>query len=312
MADVGLDVVLAIRSFYLLVAAAIIGIYAIPPFKSRFLAYGARAAPSSMPKNGLLDHLAAVTVPHAWFKHFYILSIAACLFWLGVILTQNPILDRVLSFSKEPEVPVSAMQVSIAWFALILHSVRRYLECLEAAPSSSRMFVGHWVMGLLFYVVTSVAVWIEGDRRLIKHTVNEETGDSDWILLLVSPDISYGKQLLIVLGVGIFFLASVTQGNVHGYFRDLKQLTKGKYTLPQHPLFDYTVTPHYAAECFEYLGLALILAPKGRVFNTTMLCCLVFVVVNLGVTADGTREWYKEKFPKDKIEKKSRMIPFIW
>jgi 3-oxo-5-alpha-steroid 4-dehydrogenase 3 len=204
------------------------------------------------------------------------------------------------------------MQVSIAWFALLLLSIRRYLECREAAKSTSRMFFGHWIMGLLFYVVTSVAIWIEGDRGLIAHQTNAETGDSDWILLLVSPNLTLWKQLLILVGITLFFVGSVTQGNVHGHFRDLKELTKGKYMLPMHPLFDYTLTPHYAAECLEYLGLALILAPHGQVFSTTMLCCLAFVAVNLGVTADGTREWYKDKFGADKIQGRARMIPFIW
>jgi 3-oxo-5-alpha-steroid 4-dehydrogenase 3 len=222
------------------------------------------------------------------------------------------ILQTILQLTPEPETPTSAMQVSIGWFALFLLSMRRLLECREAASSSSRMFFGHWIMGLAFYAVTSVAIWVEGDRRLLNLQLNKETGDSEWIVLLVSPNLSIWKQLLVLLGIGLFFLGSVTQGNVHGYFRDLKELTKGKYTFPQYPLFDYTLTPHYAAECLEYVGLALILAPQGQLFSTTMLCALAFVVVNLGVTADGTREWYKEKFGVDTVKSKSRMIPFVW
>lgn len=177
-------------------------------------------------------------------------------------------------------------------------------------------------MGMLFYLVTSVAIWIEGDRRLIAHTMGTTDSTTDkpttaasvfhQFLTLIMPDMPLQKRLLVLLGIALFFLASMTQSNFHGYLRYMKQLTKGEYTLPQHPLFDYTVTPHYAAECLEYVGLALILAPPGQVFSTTMLCCLVFVAVNLGVTADGTREWYRRKFGAEEIEGKARMIPFVW
>lgn len=228
------------------------------------------------------------------------------------VLLQGSTLQHILALAKESENPISAMQVCIAWLALLLLSFRRLMECYSMPSSASRMFAGHWVMGLLFYAVTSIAVWIEGDRDLLAHQVNPETLDSDWVLLLVNPNISAWKQVLILLGIGFFFIGSVVQGNVHGYFCELKELTKGKYTLPTHPFFNYTMTPHYAAECLQYLGLALILAPHGQIFSSTMLCCFVFVLVNLGVTADETRNWYKLHFGADKVDGKSRMIPFIW
>jgi len=184
------------------------------------------------------------------------------------------------------------------------------------------MFFGHWIMGILFYVVTSVAIWIEGDRALIAHTLftdaNPEktstAGDigKRFLTLLAPQDLPNQKRILVLLGLAIFFFASTTQSNVHGYLRFMKKLTQGDYTLPDHPLFDYTVTPHYLAECFEYLGLALITAPVGEVFGKTMLCCFVFVAVNLGVTAQGTREWYRKSFGEEAVRGKARMVPLIW
>lgn len=181
-------------------------------------------------------------------------------------------------------------------------------------------------MGMLFYGVTSVAIWIEGDRRLIAHTIGFSDVASDKpaatgkailkeLLDLLMPsvqDLPNQKRVLILLGLALFYYASKVQSNVHGYLKYMKQLTKGEYTLPNHPLFDYTFTPHYFAECVEYVGLALIMGPPGRVFSTTMLCALVFVAVNLGVTADGTREWYRKKFGEEAVEGKARMIPLLW
>lgn len=265
---------------------------------------------------------ANLTVPHAYFIHFYTLSIGALLLWFGQIAAQQPILHFVLQYTHEPEQPVAAVQVIIAWLAILVLSIRRYLEENEKEPSESRMFFGHWIMGLLFYSVTSVAVWIEGDRQLIAHTlgtsldpktpISAMTIFKRFVLLLAPNDLPTQKRILVLVGLLIFFSASMTQSNFHGYLRYMKRLTQGDYTLPDHPLFDYTVTPHYLAECFEYIGLALMLAPVGQLFNTTMLCCVVFVVVNLGVTADGTREWYRAKFGEEAVKGKARMVPLIW
>lgn len=85
-----------------------------------------------------------------------------------------------------------------------------------------------------------------------------------------------------------------------------------KYTLPEHPAFLSTLCPHYFAECLIYLALSLIAAPRGHAVNRTVFCALVFVIVNLGVTADGTKNWYEQKFGKDKVASRARMIPFVF
>jgi len=144
---------------------------------------------------------------------------------------------------------------------------------------------------------------------LLMHNQLSSAG-SRWKLLPAIPTFTTFQILQITTGVVLFLSGSIIQTTVHNHLRDLK--ARGAYSIPTHPLFKYTLTPHYFAECMEYLGFALIDAPAGQFFSTNMLCCLVFVVVNLGVTADGTRAWYIEKFGADKIKGKSRMIPFVW
>lgn len=85
-----------------------------------------------------------------------------------------------------------------------------------------------------------------------------------------------------------------------------------KYTLPESGAFKHIVCPHYTCECVLYLALAIAAAPAGMLLNQTLACTLVFVVVNLGTTAQGTKSWYAARFGADKVEHKWKMIPFIF
>jgi len=58
--------------------------------------------------------------------------------------------------------------------------------------------------------------------------------------------------------------------------------------------------------------LALIAAAKGELINETILTGLIFVLVNLGITANMSKEWYEKKFGKEKVSGRWRMIPFIF
>lgn len=73
---------------------------------------------------------------------------------------------------------MSFEQVKIAWAMLLVQGGRRMYECLtfstekefggrdgEKEVEGSQMWVGHWVIGLLFYAGLSVGVWVEGVRE---------------------------------------------------------------------------------------------------------------------------------------------------
>jgi 3-oxo-5-alpha-steroid 4-dehydrogenase 3 / polyprenol reductase len=66
------------------------------------------------------------------------------------------------------------------------------------------------------------------------------------------------------------------------------------------------------AECAIYTSLAIIAAPPGEVVNKTILAGLVFVVINLGVSAQISKDWYEGKFGRELMQNKWRMIPFIY
>ena len=144
-------------------------------------------------------------------------------------------------------------------------------------------------------------------------------------LVLAAP------TLRTIFAVLIFLLASGAQHDCHAYLAHLKN-TKPKsgtrdktdktngpaatrddgYKLPTHPAFQSLIAPHYFAECLIYLSLALVAAPERSWMNWTLASALVFVAVNLGVTAGVTKEWYERRFGKGAVRGKWRMVPGVW
>ena len=125
-------------------------------------------------------------------------------------------------------------------------------------------------------------------------------------------------SLRTFIGVVVFILASGLQHDCHAYLASLKDKKtdsskeKSAYRLPEHPAWNISLTPHYFAECLIYLALATTAAPRGDWMNWTMISALIFVAVNLGVTAYGTKQWYEQKFGVAAVKGKARMLPFIF
>lgn len=61
-----------------------------------------------------------------------------------------------------------------------------------------------------------------------------------------------------------------------------------------------------------YVALAIAAAPEGQAVNGTVLAGLGFVVTNLAITADSTRKLYVEKFGADKLQRRWRMVPYVY
>lgn len=150
--------------------------------KSRFIIYGARATPPSntdkKPKNSTqngtreflntwLDLLANLQVPHTWFLHFYVVSLLSSIFWAYQILTGGLFFKLIAgnerSASPDSKPSMSTDQLALVWSLMTLQAVRRLWESIQTAkPSTSKMFLAHWLMGLIFYLCMGIAIWVEG------------------------------------------------------------------------------------------------------------------------------------------------------
>ena len=268
-------------------------------------------------------------------------------FWAGEVLyLRGPIWGLVRDYTR-PLTYTESMtfeQVKIAWVLLLVQGGRRLWESLSLSKedifsventSTSKMFGGHWLLGLAFYASTSVAVWVEGVPALADHELSFQD------LIFKAP------TMRTILGVLLFLLASGFQHDCHAYLAYLKgakataenpaELSpasspnkketavaktvvakpavgdgENEYKLPTHPAFGPLISPHYTAECLIYLSLAIIAAPQGSWLNWTLMCALVFVTVNLGVTADGTKTWYEKRFGPEAVQGKWKLVPGVW
>ncbi|KAI0526232.1 hypothetical protein F5B22DRAFT_148296 [Xylaria bambusicola] len=304
--------------FYVLSAATVLAVAAVPDAAQRLLIqYGARSSqdtPASADgetckgthrglddiNRGAFYHLISRLtsmgmIPHSWFIHFYILSISCTIYWAVQFVSHGTVFEFIArkQLSKFP--PSMALeQVVLVWFCMGLQGARRLYEHLVVLQSSSsRMWIVHWLLGMAFYLCTSVSIWVEGAQSV-------QCSGPD------CPNIGF-PRLKVITASFVFLVAWLMQYRCHRYLSGLK-----KYSLPHNGLFRYLVCPHYTCECLLYLSLAVMAAPQGQLYNRTVICATLFVSINLGVTAHGTKLWYGEKFGSDKVQGKWRMIPIIF
>lgn len=90
------------------------------------------------------------------------------------LLTRGPAFRALIAAHMSDEHLQKAMSIQQVLVCVILMAVqggRRLYECMAFAKpsssSSSQMWFVHWLLGLAFYAVTTVAVWIEGTGRYI-------------------------------------------------------------------------------------------------------------------------------------------------
>lgn len=326
------------QSFFTLAAAGILAVTVLPPRLGRLiLGYGPRSsgANGSVPATGsgwLEASVSALTawgqVPHWWFSSFYATSLACSAFWAYQYIVGGSAI-HLLASSQHPELPANKLEsrisphaaqgVFLAWALMVLQGVRRFYEqVFLTKKSASTMWIIQWMLGTAFYMVMSIAVWIEGagmdetkadGARCDKGVVVSMLTRLKALILDRQPASTIFAQppsVKAVLGSLIFVLGSAAQYSCHSHLASLK-----KYSLPTQGLFRYLICPHYSCECLLYLSLAVVAAPEGELLNRTIVSALLFVVVNLGATAHGTREWYVGKFGAPSVESRWTMIPLV-
>ncbi|TGO79781.1 hypothetical protein BELL_0023g00240 [Botrytis elliptica] len=282
-------------AFFILGTTVDLGGTLIPSFRQHVMNYGSRGFTPNPEKSTsphskttrLFEYVGSIQVPHTWFTHYYIVSVASSIFWAFQIITRGPAFRLLASYSQQDATKsMTVNQVTLAWTLMALQGSRRVYESLTLTkPSQSKMWIGLWAIGIAYYLFMGISVWIEG---------------------IGSIDISQ-PSLKTCVAVPLFVIASVCQHECHKHLASLK-----KYTLPSNPFFRHIVCPHYTSECLLYIAVAIAAAPQGQFLNRTILAGLCFVISNLGVTADSTRKWYATKFGVDSVKGRWRMIPYLY
>ena len=112
----------------------------------------------------VLRKLATLTVPHAYFLHFYVASVTSSIFWASQLLLNGSIMRKTCERSRgNGDSSMSIQQVAVTWAMVSAQGVRRLLETwwFQKSSTSSMWFV-HWLMGIAFYLCVGISVWIEG------------------------------------------------------------------------------------------------------------------------------------------------------
>ncbi|KAL0931735.1 3-oxo-5-alpha-steroid 4-dehydrogenase [Colletotrichum truncatum] len=311
--------------FFSLSSAAVLAIQIIPKAAQHaLLDYGARSPVGTDdqmkeggPKatNWFNDFIKATAsigqIPHAWFMHFYVASIAGSAFWAYEFIRDGPAFRFIAARQAQSGSPAMSLEQTIlVWVLMALQGSRRLYECFFVTkPGSSKMWFVHWLLGLGFYICMSVSVWVDGSGKFSQPCHHQQLPLTFQASLQGASGLNTGSLLSFTptLGTAVYFYGWVNQHWCHKHLASLR-----KYSLPDQGLFRYIVCPHYTCECILYLGLAITAAPEGQWVNRTLLCAFWFIVVNLGTTADGTKQWYAHKFGAEKVAHKWKMIPFFF
>lgn len=167
------------QAAFALASCAVLAVAVTPSRERKLLVnYGARshaeptadtaAAARQKDDDILLRSVRTITsvgqVPHMWFFTFYATYILCAVFWAGQYLLNGSILCAIASRQVQlgPSQATNG-HVAVAWCLMLLQAARRLYESWAfAKPSKSTMWIVHWLLGQLFYVGISVAIWVEG------------------------------------------------------------------------------------------------------------------------------------------------------
>lgn len=185
-------------------------------------------------------------------------------------------------------------------------------------PSMSPIYWFPWAFAIFFQLCNglSLGLWLGGYGP----TTQAQWGDH--VFNLASP----GKMELGLLLWACGFLSNIYHDEILRNIRrkarrkqdakqkEMQEKTGGKkksvdkvYVIPEGGLFEYILYPHYLCEWIEWTGF-WIMAGKGCVPARNFLLNEISTMVARAVEG---KEWYEEKFGKDKVGKRKAVIPGI-
>lgn len=246
-----------------------------------FLHYGKvkldRSQPMLQQETPLLQHalwalsrFLDLTVPKRWFAHFY--YIYAALLVLVALVCAGPLF--------------TCSRYSLIFALLMVQAGRRVYECTHVTrwSGAAQMHVTHYMAGLYFYVATPVTC----------------------AMGLASSSGTLPQMVFPLIVVFAFALFSWDQ-----YWSHVHLALLPKYSAPYARLFRYVLCPHYLDEMGIYACVTALACAQGIqcAADGVILCSMVFVAVNLGVSAIETNQYYRRRFPAYDVQ--WALVPWI-
>ncbi|CAG8496727.1 17578_t:CDS:2 [Acaulospora morrowiae] len=272
-------------------------------------------------RNPLEKFIRNLSVPKYWFYQFYIVgTIWVTLIIIDVVVFRSGYLSWFVgliegardskdtiysdSYTKQP-----AEQCIVGLFMLLFQTVRRAYECLfiDRPSLKARMHIGHYVLGLAFYIVTSLAIFVEGFGNLDVYG-----GDK---LSPSFPPISNFLTWNFFIAISLFLYASYHQHVVHKILASLRpkyynvsSQSRPIYVIPKGDWFDYISSAHYFAEILIYISFVVL--NKGQIFTSYLV--VAWVAFCLGIVARDSDSWGKERFGEKWPSNRWKIFPGVY
>lgn len=152
----------ALRIYFVTTSLSVLIARNIPALRSAFIRYGKTRTDKQPTSNSLLLKLAEVTVPKYWFWHYYLVSASLSAFWAA----QFVVCVRGTRICMFPWLANVDGRSCILWTMMAIQGCRRLYESMCVQKSSSaKMWIGHYMVGIAFYVAMSVSVFAETSTR---------------------------------------------------------------------------------------------------------------------------------------------------
>ncbi|CAO3565940.1 unnamed protein product [Mortierella alpina] len=317
-----------ILSYFVIITTCAIAAATLPALRDSILTYGKLDVPSqssstaTTARPGFVASLRSLRVPKSWFAHFYVFAPLWTIYlWLDLAIYTSPAsLPRILtstypyvSFltllntlgimatppSASPWTPAPQVQLAMLCYFIQVH--RRWYESwfVERPSPRATMHIGHYLIGITFYAAMAPCMWIDAYDSWIQ-AGEQKQGEAS----------STAWNVRCVLGLVLFLWGSWHQYRCHVILANLRprpsqqtharaaekwEAAKQEYKVPFGDWFEYMVAPHYTAEMVIYLGFYLMASPTLFV-PSTLLLAWIWVVVNLGIVARETDQWYRSRF----------------
>jgi 3-oxo-5-alpha-steroid 4-dehydrogenase 3 / polyprenol reductase len=219
-----------------------------------------------------------VTVPKAWFRHFYLVGLATAVVFI-VLEWPNTIThdDDQDNYNNN----TTTVGWTCAMVLLLAHLLRRCYECYHVHRyGNSRMHLAGYVVGILHYA-------------MLPWNFTKRSQSSSMVIMTV-------------IGVSLCVYGQYEQ-HMHHVILSRLRTKDAMYAIPQGRWFVYVSCPHYLAEIIIYTGLVIILIP-----NLRTCALLAWVVTNLTVSAWNSHQWYLDTFGDEYAAlRRKAIVPFV-
>ncbi|KAJ1822102.1 hypothetical protein LPJ56_003134 [Coemansia sp. RSA 2599] len=171
------------------------------------------------------------------------------------------------------------------------HVALRLKETVCDQPeTSARMHIGQYGVGIIYYVVTPFAVVVDS---------------------YVMPGWTRPPAWAALAGIALYAYASVHQWRCHHILYKLRRramLQSSGYVVPEGDLFSFVACPHFLCEILIYLAIWTATGFQA----TTLVWTICWTVINLGITARETQQWYRRTFGSKYPRSRKALVPYMW